>query len=171
MKRKQQTRGQRDNCLNCESQQRNGVGHIKDYCSYKGGPYEGRFKEADAARRASKKTKRARSDQPAALKLTNQVQIFFSEHVETAEELEQAKQDPFEFVVKQLSALEERQSDESLDHNRRIRSLEDANTAQRVTIAHLEEANRRLTQSFRATDTVSKGGKGYPHGMRQTGKW
>ena len=117
------------------------------------------------------KTKRARSDQPAALKLTHQVQVFFSEHVETAEELEQAKQDPFEFVVKQLSALEERQSDESLDHNRRIRSLEDANTAQRVTIAHLEEANRRLTQSFRATETVSKGGKGYPHGMHQTGKW
>ena len=165
MKRKQQPRGQRDNCLNCESQQRGGVGHIKDHCSYKGGPHEGRFKEAAAVRRASKKTKRARSDQPAAcLKLTNQVQIFFSEHVETTDELEQAKQDPFEFVVKQLSALEERQSDESLDHNRRIRSLEDANTAQRVTIAHLEEANRRLTQSFRATNDIV-------HGMRQMAKW
>ena len=110
------------------------------------------------------KTKRARSDQPAALKLTHQVQVFFSEHVETAEELEQAKQDPFEFVVKQLSALEERQSDESLDHNRRIRALEDENSAQQVKITHLEDANRRLTLSFRSTSDIV-------HGMRQMAKW
>ena len=157
MKRKQKPRGSRDNCTNCESQQRNGVGHLKDYCSYKGGPYEGKFKEAAAARRASMKTKRARSDQPAALRLTEEVQVYFSELVETTEELESAKKNPFEFVVKTLNLLETRQAEESLQQNKRITELENKVSAQHSDLDHLTEANRRLTQSFRATNDIVHG--------------
>ena len=84
--------------------------------------------------------------------------------METTEELESAKKNPFEFVVKTLNLLETRQAEESLQQNKRITELENKVSAQHLDLGRLTEDNRRLTQSFRATNDIV-------HGMRQMAKW
>jgi len=135
----------RDSCINCKTNDRNPTGHIQKYCAYAGGPYEQLgFPAAIAAARAdAKDNKRRRTQRPAAVaqvtesqfdSFEHSVQLFFEENIDgddAIEQLQAAKKDPLQFVIKQLKAFQNQQ----LDDSSKIRQLEQQNSglAQQVS--------------------------------------
>jgi len=119
----------------CRTAKRNPTGHDQKFCAYPGGPFAHLgFTEAIKAARTDAKRRRTQRQAPVAQPtvstvstatgLPHSVQLFMQENVD-GEELQAAKKDPFDFVVKQLSALHSKVHDESLGFKRQIANLEE----------------------------------------------
>ena len=141
MKRKQSTR---DNCTICRRNNTGSVGHSAQFCAYKGGPFEGKFKAAVAAARAEKKRSRqlqqprqvASAAKPPQLTATaastsatdplpHALLNFFNENIETDEEGEHdlAKQQPLGFIANYLTKQDIYHDKRESDTNEELRMV------------------------------------------------
>jgi len=162
----------RDSCINCKTNDRNPTGHIQKYCAYAGGPYEQLgFPAAIAAARADAKDKRRRTQRPAAVaqstdsqqfeNFEQSVQLFFEENIEgndATEQLQAAKKDPLQFVIKQLAALQNMH----LDDSRKILLLQQQVSGLDQQVSRHENHIVTLNRSMRSI-------QGTVHDMRSRG--
>ena len=137
MKRKQ-SNANRDHCTICYGNGTGSSGHSAQFCAFKNGPYEGRFRDAAIAsqtsRQQAKKARQQRSNQQGGSSSSGgappELSAFLADRLETDDVAEHggyeaAAKNPLPFIEREIHKIDDRPITES----RAIRDLEQQSDA------------------------------------------
>ena len=125
MKRKQ-SNANRDHCTICYGNGTGSSGHSAQFCAFKNGPYEGRFRDAaiasQASRQQAKKARQQRSNQQGGSSSSGgappELSAFLADRLDNDDVAEHggfdaARKNPLPFIEREISKIDERLITES----------------------------------------------------------